>query len=622
MEGEKRLSAKGWLGLFALSVLLLALGLAVFNAVTDPFGVFGDRFFTWWSYDETNNPRTAKFSYLEQHHEEYDSYIIGCSSTSSFPTEALNKYFDASFYNYIMYGADMLDVEQLSRYLVKHYEVKNLVVNVYLDNGRSYDQEVHPLTNAMPWKAAGTSALGQYARFLFANPAYGVEKLKKLRTDGFLQAEYDVFDEKSGAYDKSRRDVEPIGSLEDYLAAYPEFADYPYREKGVTLPATEQCMESVAAIRDLCREAGVNLVVVTAPVYYDYLMAFDREAVEGFYTALAEVTPYWDFSVSSVSREPRYFYDATHFRNCVGNMALARMAGDGEVYVPPDFGTYVTAGNAAEHTAGFWSVEAPDERDYTAQVPILLYHNLAQEGDGGDTMTPGEFEGQIAALREAGFQTVTFAQLRDYVVGGKPLPERPVVITFDDGYDSNRTLAAPILEKYGMTATVFMIGVSIGKDTYKDTGVVMTPHFSMDQAAQLEAAGVMEMGSHGYDLHEVAGRDDEPLRQGAVFREGETEEAFVDFFREDCRRMDRLFQEGLGRTVGALAYPYGNYTLHSEVLAAQEGIYATVTIQPRGNTLVKGAPQSLRAMGRYSINGTMTGEEVVALARGENSGGR
>ena len=115
MPSKHAVTSSKWLVLFVVTIPLLALLLSAFNVVTDPFGAFGDRYFTWWSYDETNNPRVAKMSYLRQHHDEYDSYIIGCSGTSSFPTAELDKYFDATFYNLIRYGADMLDVEQMSR---------------------------------------------------------------------------------------------------------------------------------------------------------------------------------------------------------------------------------------------------------------------------------------------------------------------------------------------------------------------------------------------------------------------------------------------------------------------------------------------------------------------------
>ena len=605
------ISSRQWLGLFALSVLLIAAALAAFNVITDPFGAFGDRFCTWWSYDETNNPRVAKFSYLEQHHDLYDSYIIGCSATSSYPTEQLNDYFDASFYNMIMYGADMLDVEQLSRYLVENYTVKNLVLSVYLDNGMTYNDESDPLTRSMPWQVSDLSRLEYLHRFLFANPAYGWDKLQKLRTDEYLQQPYDVFNEQTGAYDKSVRDVEPIGALEPYLEAYPVFTNYDTSPH--SLPQIENCMKSVAAIRDLCEAAGVNLVVVSAPVYYDYLTTFPPEQVTEFYTALAEVTPYWDFSTSSVSREPRYYYDGTHFRNAVGVMALARIFDDESVYVPEDFGVYVTPENVAAYTTGFWSVPEPDVASYTAEVPILMYHHLAETGDGGDTIAVANFEAQIAALAAAGYTAVSFEDLYAYVYTDASLPEKPVVITFDDGYESNRTLAMPILERYGMQGTVFVIGVSVGKDIYKDTGVAMTPHFSMDEAATMEASGVMEIYSHGYNIHEVAGRDPEPIRQGILQRADESETEYIAFLQNDCAQMNTMLTEALGHGASVVAYPFGYHTTLSEVLLSQAGVWATVTVEPGMNTLVRGLPQSLRALRRYTATDEYSGDDLVAL---------
>ena len=68
------MSSKKWVLVFLVTVFVLAALLAGLNLATDPFGAFGDRLLHWFSYDETNNPRVAKLSYLEQHHGEYDSY--------------------------------------------------------------------------------------------------------------------------------------------------------------------------------------------------------------------------------------------------------------------------------------------------------------------------------------------------------------------------------------------------------------------------------------------------------------------------------------------------------------------------------------------------------------------
>lgn len=608
MTSKHTISSRRWLVLFLLSVLLLAGGLAAFNWLTDPFGAFGDPVLHWWSYNETQNPRVAKHSYLKQHHEEYDSYIIGCSSTSSFPTESLEACFGGTFYNMIMYGADMQDVEQFSRYLIEHYTVKNLVVNVYIDNGIACGVESNPLTLSMPYQVDGSSPLRYYSRFLFADPRYGWEKLKKYRTDSLVQAAHDVFNVQTGAYDKSLRDVEHIGGMDAYLNSYPVFSAYPPHEQRLRM--IEPCMEHLAAIRDLCRERGVNFTVVTAPVYYDYLLNFDREEVETFYTSLAEVTPYWDFTASSVSREPRYFYDDTHFRNCVGEMALARIAGDTSVYVPEDLGVYVTRETVSEAVARYWTVPEPDVSDYTAQVPILMYHHLAD-----DYLPKARFEEQIAALREAGYVSVTFEDLFDYVERGIELPENPVVITFDDGYLSNMELAWPVLKEYGMKATIFPIGCSVGKDTYKDTGAAMIPHFTIRQAQEMAASGLISFGSHGYDIHEVAGRDPDPIRQGLLRREDETEEEYVAFLKEDCQSFNQLMEPVLGGPAKVMAYPYGFCETLGKIVLWEMGVRATVTTKPGTNTIIKGMPQSLLDMDRYTVDGSVTAEGLLAMLR-------
>lgn len=144
------------------------------------------------------------------------------------------------------------------------------MLNVYLDNGLEYDEESDRLTKNLHYKEdPDTSALSFYTRYLFADPRYALAKLKALRTDTILPQTFDVFDEQTGCYDKRVRDAEPIGAMDSYLERYPVFTDYPHQS--LSLPYTDACMQSVAAIKARCEAAGVNLVVVAGPVYAEYL---------------------------------------------------------------------------------------------------------------------------------------------------------------------------------------------------------------------------------------------------------------------------------------------------------------------------------------------------------------
>ena len=608
------MNAKKWVLTFLLFALVLVLGLAAFNYVTDPFAAFGDKFLNWFSYDETNNPRVAKISYLEQHHDEYDSYILGCSSTSSLQVSDFNKLYDANFYNLIMYGADMRDCEKIADYLIEHYEVKHLVLNVYLDNGFTYDDETDRLTRNLHYLTdPDTSALSFYTRYLFCDPRYGFAKLKNLRNDRLLPQSFDVFNEVTGEYDKRVRDVEPIGSMDTYLEAYPVFADYP-KTGDFVLGQTENCMKSVAAIKERCEAAGVELVVVAAPVYIDYFQNFQAEDVANFYASLAKVTDFWDFSCSSVSCEPRYFYDATHFRNAVGSMIAARIAGDDSVYIPDDFGTYVTADTPSSYFSEVLQATALPDKTVSRDVPVLMWHNLAEESSGDMTISVDTFRAQIEALHEAGFKTVSLQQLYDYVHFGTELPEKPIVLTFDDGYFSNYEYAYPILQEYDMQATIFAIGVSVGKDTYKDTEHAMTPHFGADEAREMVDSGLISVQSHTFDMHQWPPFEDgnAQVRETLLPFDGEADADYEAAVEADFAESRELLESITGQPVNALAFPEGAYVPLTQDALRSAGAEMTFTTVRAVNTVVKGLPQSLCAMPRFGMTESTDMTALVA----------
>ena len=608
------MNAKKWVLTFLLLALVLVLGLAAFNYVTDPFAAFGDRFLNWFSYDETNNPRVAKISYLEQHHDEYDSYILGCSSTSSLQVSDFNKLYDANFYNLIMYGADMRDCEKIADYLIEHYEVKHLVLNVYLDNGFTYDDETDRLTRNLHYLTdPDTSALSFYTRYLFCDPRYGFAKLKNLRNDRLLPQSFDVFNEVTGEYDKRVRDVEPIGSMDTYLEAYPVFADYP-KTGDFVLGQTENCMKSVAAIKERCEAADVELVVVAAPVYIDYFQNFQAEDVANFYASLAKVTDFWDFSCSSVSCEPRYFYDATHFRNAVGSMIAARIAGDDSVYIPDDFGTYVTADTPSSYFSEVLQATALPDETVSRDVPVLMWHNLAEESSGDMTISVDTFRAQIEALHEAGFRTVSLQQLYDYVHFGTELPGKPIVLTFDDGYFSNYEYAFPILQEYDMQATIFAIGVSVGKDTYKDTDHAMTPHFGADEAREMVDSGLISVQSHTFDMHQWPPFEDgnAQVRETLLPFDGEADADYEAAVEADFAESRELLESITGQPVNALAFPEGAYVTLTQDALRSAGAELTFTTVRAVNTVVKGLPQSLCAMPRFGMTESTDMTALVA----------
>lgn len=98
-------------------------------------------------------------------------------------------------------------------------------------------------------------------------------------------------------------------------------------------------------------------------------------------------------------------------------------------------------------------------------VPILMYHKISYD-DNIYSIRPELFDGQMQYLAENGFTAISLSQLADGLAGKSALPAKPVVITFDDGYEDNFTTALPILEKYGLRGAVFIAVDKVGQPGY------------------------------------------------------------------------------------------------------------------------------------------------------------
>lgn len=613
MKGKKHLSSGKWLVLLLVTALLLVMIVPIFNIITDPYGAFGDPVLEWWTYDMTLNPRLAKETYLEKNHDSFDSYVIGASGSSMLSAEKLNNYLDANFYNAFFYYSDADSFRELADFLLDNYEVKNLVLNLSILSAANNPKNGREDAKNHYWKVDGTNPISFYARYLFLSPKEGMQKLEYLKQDRYLPEAYRVIDPVTGSYDKTREDADPIHSLEDYLKK-PKYSMFTnYSKHHYTTPYLQQCIDAVSAVKARCDEMGVNLIVVCQPMYYKYMEYFDVEKYQvPFYDALAEITDYWDFTMSSVSYEPRFFYDASHARNPVGDMMLAKIFQDDSVYVPENFGRYVTQGSkpgAPEGTA------APEDT-YSVRLPILRYGELVDgAAETEEQVSAAAFAEQMQSLYEAGYSPIDIQELRDYVEKGSDLPEKPIMITFDGGYESCYTIAFPILKQYGFRATCFAIGVSIGKDTYKDTDVAITPHFSLEQAREMTNSGFITVASQGFDIHEIEGLDTAPIRNGALQREGETEEAYVSFLTRDAQQM----QELLGESANFFSYPYSESSEISLIVLIQAGTFATVCGEGQSTTVIRGLPQSLLNMPRLFVSEALSGSELIKLLEEETN---
>lgn len=195
---------------------------------------------------------------------------------------------------------------------------------------------------------------------------------------------------------------------------------------------------------------------------------------------------------------------------------------------------------AAMSVAAAWPAAKWCERMMNS-VPVLLYHRVGSDKDDL-TVSVAHFRRDMEFLQREGYHSLTLEQVQRHLQDRSlPLPERPVLITFDDGYLDNYTNAFPILDRCGLTASFFIIAGMLQEDE----------RMTAAQIREMQRAG-MHFGSHTMTHR--------PL--------GELERTDA---AEELRQSREELEQLLGREVRFIAYPCGSYNDETLELAKQAG---------------------------------------------------
>ncbi len=179
----------------------------------------------------------------------------------------------------------------------------------------------------------------------------------------------------------------------------------------------------------------------------------------------------------------------------------------------------------------------PDGIYREARVPILMYHYLSDPPPGANvyrrdlSVSPAKFEEQLRYLRREGYQTISLNDLALHLTRGKPLPPKPIILTFDDGYTDAYTHAFPLLKEYGFTATFFLITGRIDAN--------LPEYLSWAEVEEMAAAG-MRFEPHSYDHPDMRNRS-------------------FDFVVFQILAPKGAIEERTGEPVHFFSYPSGRY---------------------------------------------------------------
>ena len=228
-------------------------------------------------------------------------------------------------------------------------------------------------------------------------------------------------------------------------------------------------------------------------------------------------------------------------------------------------------------------------------LPIIMYHGLLKEEkrQGQFIISPNLFEQDLRYLQENGYTTVVIADLIAYVQDGKPLPEKPVMLTFDDGYYNNYLYAFPLLKQYNCKMVLSPIGRYTDEYTQNKDTHANYAHCSWDAVREMMASGMVAFPNHSSNLPSI-----DSGRNGAQKKAVESLVDYRTLLVEDVMKMQTRMREETGYTPTAFVYPFGAVSSESLPILKELGFQATLICESHINAITRD-PECLYGLGRY-----------------------
>ncbi len=238
-------------------------------------------------------------------------------------------------------------------------------------------------------------------------------------------------------------------------------------------------------------------------------------------------------------------------------------------------------------------------------LPIIMYHSIVDDTSriSDYSVTPDMVESDLKYLSENGYEAVFAEDVIKYVNGGS-LPEKPVLITADDGFYNNITYLLPLLEKYNMKAVVSIVGYYTETIAEADPHIPTYSYLTWEDITELNSSGYVEIGNHTYNMHCQKGR------RGCSMLSYETYEEYADLFLEDIGLCQTLLTLNCSITPAVFAYPFGYISDESIPLLKSMGFCAAFSCYERPNYITRN-PDCLFTLDRYNRSGKESTEDFM-----------
>lgn len=331
--------------LITVSIVLIGL----LNVLIDPYGVFGRN----PNSCSEPNERYVKMTYLSNHPDAFDGFLMGSSRIGSTEPSLLKNHFPKNkFYNLTISAGTLGEFEEMIETMIKARikpRVIYLQIDVY-DNLLTYKNERSKLLLRMKPENSLKEKIAFFKDYLLLLPN-NTNTIQQMKLDLGIHkrsSRYDFYSTGCWYADAKEKNIRQNPLL--YVKNEETF----HKFFNKTIPSNQIVMmknlESLRKIKQLSYDNNIQLILFVTPHNHKMLDAIGMHAYKIFLQSLAEVTEYWDFSgYNSVTVNDLNYYEYSHYRPHVAKWIVSRIFKDTNTSIPDDFGVYVSKKNILKH---------------------------------------------------------------------------------------------------------------------------------------------------------------------------------------------------------------------------------------------------------------------------------
>ncbi len=242
-------------------------------------------------------------------------------------------------------------------------------------------------------------------------------------------------------------------------------------------------------------------------------------------------------------------------------------------------------------------------------LPVIMYHHVSEKESllNKYTVSVEELESDLVYLLENGYTTISINELLTYMYDGGSLPQKPILLTFDDGHESFYHYVFPLLKKYNAKAVVSVVGSFTDAYSTNEDHNIDYSYLTWKQINEMANTPYVEIGNHTYNMHSLQNELDG--RKGCDIIKGEDLDSYTKKLVEDVSRVENNILNYTSYKSSVFAYPFGIFSQETKDIIKGMGFPVILTCAELVNYIDPENDDFLYNLGRFNRDSGLTSYE-------------